>query len=862
MSSRPTLSPALKISLGVAVDTARQYKHEYLTLEHVLFALLHDPESQDLIEECGGSIETLQAQLMHFFEVNVDKVDGSMDYMPEETLAFQRVVHRATQHVIACEKNVLEGIDILVALYEEEDSNAVYFLQSQGIGRFDLITKLSTLNYGDIDVLPDEDEFWEFDEDEFDEEYDEIEEVREKAEARRSSMALERFAVNLTELAEQGKLDKIVGRKKELKRIMRTLCRRRKNNPLLVGEPGVGKTAIVEGLANLLAEDLVPSALKGAVIYSLDMGALLAGTKYRGDFEERLKAVIESLKSKENVILFIDELHTVVGAGATTGGTMDASNLLKPALASGDIRCVGSTTYHEYKNHILSDRALSRRFQKVDIGEPTVKDTIAILEGIIPYYEKHYDVSYTKDSMKQAAKLTSRYLNERFLPDKAIDVIDEAGAARALIEPDKQKKSITRKDVEEIISEMANIPSKTVSASDKLQLQTLEDDLKGVIYGQDEAIEKISKAIKLSRAGVNDPEKPIGSFLFAGPTGVGKTELSKQLASILGINFQRFDMSEYSEKHSVSRLVGAPPGYVGYEQGGQLTEAITRQPYTVLLLDEIEKAHRDIYNILLQIMDYGTLTDNNGRKADFRNVILILTTNAGAKEMMGEKIGFGSGNDNQDLADMKNPQAIKKAFTPEFRNRLDAVIHFQPLSKELIVMVVDKFIKELAQRLLKKKITITIDQKARVWIAENGYDLKLGARPIKKLIQTEIYEPIVDDILFGKLSDGRIVLIDEIHTPDSSRYFYRDGYAERQAKGEKQKQLSKEFVRQWLIDNGFQGLEGQTMPHVPDDFVALVSSRYIELFEHITGKTFEPADTSNIEARIHQNVERWLSAND
>ncbi len=766
MSDRPILSPELRVSFSLAVDVARQHRHEYLMLEHLLFALLHDPQTRDTIENCGGDIDELKKMLNKFFDEGIEKVEGSEEFTPRETIAFQRVIARATQHVISCEKFVLEGNDILIALFDEIDSNAVFFLESQGITRFDLVQYVSHGSsdffgieiefHGDDD--DDDGEDWSFGQGEFDpaepedEDDDEDDPELRDPETRRSKrarQALERFTINLTQMAEEDKLDKIIGRKLELKRLMRTLCRRRKNNPLLVGEPGVGKTAIVEGLAQRIVDGQVPEALEACAIYGLDMGSLLAGTKYRGDFEERVKAVIEALKEEPNTILFIDEFHTVVGAGATSGGSMDASNLLKPVLAGGEIRCIGATTYAEYKNHILKDRALSRRFQKIDITEPTVDDTIAILRGLKEYYESHYDVSYTNTSLDAAAQLSSRYMNERFLPDKAIDVIDEAGAARALLPQSRQNKTITPRNIEQVVAEMAQIPSTKINSSDKERLRTMEDDLKEVIFGQDEAIHKIAKALKLSRAGVNDPEKPIGSFLFTGPTGVGKTELSKQLAMIMGIDFVRFDMSEYSERHTVSRLVGAPPGYVGFEQGGLLTETIIKKPYCVLLLDELEKAHPDIYNILLQIMDYGRLTDNNGRQADFRNVIVIMTSNAGARELTADRIGFSK----QEMLE-ENPKAVERAFTPEFRNRLDGIVHFKALTPELIGLVVDKFIKELADRLAARKVEITVNNKARDWFAEKGFDVKYGARPISKLIHKEVYERLVDEILFGELEQG------------------------------------------------------------------------------------------------------------
>ncbi|OVE78042.1 ATP-dependent Clp protease ATP-binding subunit ClpA [bacterium F16] len=759
MSNRPILSPELRISFSIAVDTAKDYRHEYVTLEHLLFALLHNKKTETVLVDCGGDIDLLKRQLVNFFDSGIEKTRRQGDYNPMETVAFQRVITKATQHVVSCEKYFLEGVDVLVALFDERDSNAVFFLESQDIIRFDVITRVAHPDE-DVDPFAVEGEAgWDeadVDEFSFDEDFDEDEEEEgsddpdERRQQKRSQKALERFTVDLTQVAKEGELDKVIGRKQELRRVMRTLCRRQKNNPLLVGEPGVGKTAVIEGLAQLIADDQVPGPLKGCSIFGLDMGALLAGTRYRGDFEERIKAVIDALDAKPNSILFIDEFHTVVGAGATSGGSMDASNLLKPALAGRTIRCIGATTYQEYKTHILKDRALSRRFQKIDIKEPTINETIHILKGLKPYYEDHYGVTFNANALETAVTLSSRYMNERFLPDKAIDVIDEAGAARALMSRSKQAKTISSKNVEAVVAEMAQIPSNRINASDKGKLQNLEDSLKKVIFGQDPAINKIAKALKLSRAGINDPEKPIGSFLFTGPTGVGKTELSKQLAELMGIDFIRFDMSEYTERHSVSRLVGAPPGYVGFDQGGQLTEAIIRKPYCVLLLDELEKAHQDIYNILLQIMDYGRLTDNNGRKADFRNVILILTSNVGARELSSDRIGFSASNE----VGEENHRAVEKTFAPEFRNRRDGIIHFHALSKPLIRRVVDKFIKQLQDRVEKRKVRIDVDDKAGDWFADKGYDVKYGARPIAKLIHKEIFEKLVDEILFGKLESG------------------------------------------------------------------------------------------------------------
>jgi ATP-dependent Clp protease ATP-binding subunit ClpA len=763
MPDRPSLSTEARITLTMAVDLAQQARHEYVLLEHLLYALLHDPDTREAVHHAGGTIEALKVRLTDFLEQQVPKLAEVPDgFVPEQTLAVQRVIGRALQHVLSCEKNVLEGTDLLVAMFLEPESHAVSFLEEQGVTRFDIVNYVShglskraeadqddpfASTHDDADLPED-----------LDDEDGDGETGPEDGRGRRGQAGaspLARYTIDLTQLARDGKLDPLVGRKLELTRVMRTLCRRRKNNPLLVGEPGVGKTAVVEGLAQRIIAGTVPEQLAGAALYALDMGALLAGTKFRGQFEERLKAVIKALQEHPKAILFIDEMHTLVGAGATQGGAMDAANILKPVLASGVLRCIGSSTYQEYKNHILRDRALSRRFQKLDVDEPSVNETVAILMGLRPHYEQHYGVSILPSAIETAAKLAARHMNDRFLPDKAIDVVDEAGASRALLPPAQRKKSITARDIEEIVAEIAHLPPARISGSEEERLQGLEDKLKQLIFGQDEAIARVARAIKLSRAGMRDPLKPIGSYLFTGPTGVGKTELARQLAHLLGIHFHRFDMSEYSEKHTVSRLVGAPPGYVGFEQGGLLTEAIIKTPYAVLLLDELEKAHSDIYNVLLQIMDYGTLTDNNGRKADFRNVILIMTCNVGARELSADRIGFQAEKDKPS----ENPKAVERAFSPEFRNRLDAVVHFQPLDLPLIEKVVEKFIRELEQRLEERKVKLELTPAARRWLAEKGYDPKFGARPIAKLIQTAIQERLVDDLLFGRLAQGGTVQV-------------------------------------------------------------------------------------------------------
>ena len=744
-------SKEFQITFMLAFKTAQQYRHEYVLLEHVLYALLHDPDTREVIEACGGDVDQLKEGLVKFFESEVETMPGESDYLPEESLAVQRVIQRAANHVISSEKDVISGVNILVAMFSEEESHAVYFLHDQEITRFEVVSYISHGRKSfdddeDLDV-DDIEEIEDFGDDDFDEE----------PRPRKAGELLSKFTVNLTEKASQGQIDRIVGRKTELKRMTQTLCRRRKNNPVLVGEPGVGKTAVVEGLSLQIIEGNVPENLKNAEIFALDLGALVAGTKFRGDFEERLKAVVQGLKEKENAILFIDEIHMIVGAGATSGGSMDASNLLKPALSNGEIKCIGSTTYNEYKNYILKDRALARRFHKIDIKEPSIKETVSILKGIKSYYEDHHNVSYPESALKAAAELSSRYMNDRFLPDKAIDVLDEAGAARAIAPASQRKKSVTVRDIENTIAEMAMIPPAKVSTSDKEKLLNMEDDLKKVVFGQDEAIEAISKAIQMSRSGLKDENKPVGSFLFTGPTGVGKTELSKQLAKLMDIEFIRFDMSEYGEKHTVSRLIGAPPGYVGFDQGGLLTDSVNKTPYCLVLLDEIEKAHHEIYNILLQVMDHGTLTDNNGRKADFRNVILIMTSNVGAREMAANAIGFGGGT----MPDASN-KAVERHFTPEFRNRLDGIIHFKPLTLPLMENVAEKFVKDLKEKLSKKKILFKLMPKARTWLAQNGFDEKFGARPMARLINKEIKEPIVQMILSGELEDGSVVIVNVV----------------------------------------------------------------------------------------------------
>ncbi|MEE9569897.1 MAG: ATP-dependent Clp protease ATP-binding subunit ClpA, partial [Candidatus Binatia bacterium] len=662
---------------------------------------------------------------------------------PQETLGFHRVLQRAILHAQSAEKSEIHGGDLVAAMFREPDSYAAYLLQKQQITRFDVINYIShgiskVAGEREPDLAPDE------------------EEEGEGESARPVRDPLEAFTVNLVKQAREGRIDPLIGRENEIERTIHILCRRRKNNPIYVGDPGVGKTAIAEGLALKIYQQQVPDVLKGAVIYALDMGALLAGTKFRGEFEARLKGVLNAIKKQRDAILFIDEIHTVVGAGATSGGSLDASNILKPALASGELRCIGSATYHDYKSYFERDRALARRFQRIEISEPSVDEAYQILQGLKGHYEKHHGVSYTSAALRTAAKLSAKHINDRHLPDKAIDVIDEVGASVKVLPPDKRKKTIGPKDIEKIVATMAKIPPRSVSVSDKEQLKNLDRDLKLSVFGQDEAIKTVSSAIKLSRSGLAQPEKPIGCFLFSGPTGVGKTEVAKQLARTLGVEFIRFDMSEYMEKHTVSRLIGAPPGYVGFDQGGLLTDAVTKTPYAVLLLDEIEKAHPDLFSILLQVMDHATLTDNNGRKADFRNIIMIMTTNAGAREISGSPLGFGK------ISNVgKGKEAIEKMFSPEFRNRLDAMVSFNSLSPEVIERVVDKFIMELDVQLNEKKVFLHLSPKGRRWLAKRGYDPVFGARPMDRLIQTEIKRSLAEEILFGKLQNGGKVDIDE-----------------------------------------------------------------------------------------------------
>jgi ATP-dependent Clp protease ATP-binding subunit ClpA len=737
------ISRELEISLALAMNEARRRRHEFLCIEHLLYALLHDDDVADILRHCGGDVAALKRSLERFLDEHLEKLPEGVDMTPQQTIGFQRVIQRAAAHVQSAGKDEILGRNVLVAIFREPDCHGAYLMEQQGITRLDV---LSYISHGVSKIA---EEPGVSDGDATESETDDDQESRPK----KDPLAL--YTTDLVARAAEGKIDPLIGREQELARTARVLCRRRKNNPVFVGEAGVGKTALAEGLALQIYEGKVPPALREAKVYALDMGALLAGTRFRGDFEQRLKGVISALSKQPGAILFIDEIHTVVGAGAASGGSLDASNILKPVLASGELRCIGATTYHDYKSYFERDRALARRFQKIEIPEPSVDEAHEILKGLKRHYEEHHGVTYTRGALRAAAELSARYINDRHLPDKAIDVIDEAGATLQMQPPSQRKKMVRTKDVEHIVATMAKIPPRSVSVSDRERLETLERDLKLSVFGQDEAIRTLASAIKLARAGLGHPEKPVGSFLFAGPTGVGKTEVAKQLASALGIEFLRFDMSEYMEAHTVSRLIGAPPGYVGFDQGGLLTDAVRKTPHAVLLLDEIEKAHPNLFNILLQVMDHATLTDNNGRKADFRNVILIMTTNAGAQEMAAVAIGFG-GRTNAE----KGAKAIERLFSPEFRNRLDAIVQFASLPPPIIERVVDKFIMELDAQLNEKKVFIQITPAARQYLAEKGYDPTFGARPMARLIQTEIKRVLADDILFGKLRDGGRVEID------------------------------------------------------------------------------------------------------
>jgi ATP-dependent Clp protease ATP-binding subunit ClpA len=734
------LSKELEFTLNQAFKRAKAKQHEFMTVDHLLLGLLDNPAALEVLRSCGADIEKLRRQLIEFIDETTPLLVAGEDRDIQPTLGFQRVLQRAVFHVQSSGKNEVTGANVLVAIFNEQDSQAVYFLGQQEITRLDVV------NYISHGVAKGKDNNRE--------EQDSID-VDNEQKTDAPSSPLDSFASNLNELAVQGKIDPLIGRRNEIERTIQILCRRRKNNPLLVGEAGVGKTAIAEGLAKMIVDHQVPEVLAGATIYALDLGSLVAGTKYRGDFEKRFKALLAQLKKEPNVVLFIDEIHTIIGAGAASGGVMDASNLIKPMLASGDLRCIGSTTYQEFRGVFEKDRALARRFQKIDVEEPTVEETVDILKGLRSRFEEHHEVEYTLESLRSAAELADKYINDRHLPDKAIDVIDEAGANVQLQPQDKRQKLIDVEDIENIVAKIARIPPKKVSTSDTESLRNLSRDLKMVVFGQDPAIEALTAAIRMSRSGLDNEGRPIGSFLFAGPTGVGKTEITRQLARILGMELIRFDMSEYMERHTVSRLIGAPPGYVGFDQGGLLTEEINKHPHSVLLLDEIEKAHPDVFNLLLQVMDHGTLTDNNGRKADFRSVVIVMTTNAGAHEMSRSSIGFTTQDHTSD-----GMESIKKIFSPEFRNRLDSIIQFSGLSQEHIAKVVDKFIFELEGQLQDKGVSLVVDEEARVWLAEKGYDPKMGARPMARLIKDEIKKPLAEELLFGRLVRGGTVKVD------------------------------------------------------------------------------------------------------
>jgi len=738
----PSFASALETTLHKALEAASSRRHEYATLEHLLLALVDDEHASKVMASCGVDLDELKMTVAQYLDTELDalKVDKATD--PSPTSGFQRVVQRAILHVQSSGRDEVTGANVLVALFSERESYAVYFLQQQDMSRLDAVSFISHgVGKGGAPVETSTPKGAE-------------EEKSTKSDKGKNESALKQFTVDLNEKAKNGKVDPLIGRMAEVDRTVQILCRRSKNNPLYVGDPGVGKTAIAEGLARKIVEGDVPDVLKPAVIYSLDMGALLAGTRYRGDFEERLKQVVTELEKMPDAILFIDEIHTVIGAGATSGGAMDASNLLKPALSGGTIRCIGSTTYKEFRNHFEKDRALLRRFQKIDVNEPTIEDTVKILAGLRSAFEEHHQVKYTPDAIKSAVELSARYINDRKLPDKAIDVIDEVGAMQMLVPPSRRKKTITTREIEAVIATMARIPPKSVSKDDTQALATLETDLKRVVFGQNDAIEKLASAIKLSRAGLRDPDKPIGNYLFTGPTGVGKTEVARQLASIMGIPLQRFDMSEYMERHSVSRLIGAPPGYVGYDQGGLLTDAVDQQPHSVLLLDEIEKAHPDLFNILLQVMDNGKLTDHHGKTVDFRNTILIMTTNAGASDMARETVGFGNL-----TREGEDEQAVQRMFTPEFRNRLDAIVPFGYLPPEVVARVVEKFILQLELQLADRNVHISLDDESKKWLTTKGYDKLYGARPMGRLIQEKIKQPLAEELLFGKLVHGGEVVV-------------------------------------------------------------------------------------------------------
>lgn len=732
------IAQELEVSLHMAFMDARQKRHELITVEHLLLAMIDNPTAAEVLRACGANIEKLRSELVQYIEDHTPPLEGEEEVDTQPTLGFQRVIQRAILHVQSSGKKEVTGANVLVAIYGEKDSHAVFFLHQQGITRLDVV------NYISHGVTKNSEG-----------QSKRAEPESETESENQPAGALESYTQNLNQMVLAGKIDPLIGRAAELERVIQTLCRRRKNNPLLVGEAGVGKTAIAEGLARRIVEGDVPEILSDATIYALDMGALLAGTKYRGDFEQRLKAVMKKLADQPGAVLFIDEIHTLIGAGAASGGTLDASNLLKPALSNGTLKCIGATTYQEFRGIFEKDHALSRRFQKIDVVEPSIAETVQILKGLKSRFEKHHSVKYTASALNTAAELSAKYINDRHLPDKAIDVIDEAGAAQRILPKSKQKKVIGDKEIEDIIAKVARIPPKNVSSDDRSALKTLERDLKAVVFGQDKAIEALSSAIKMARSGLGKQDKPIGAFLFSGPTGVGKTEVARQLAYTLGIELIRFDMSEYMERHAVSRLIGAPPGYVGFEQGGLMTEAITKHPYCVLLLDEIEKAHPDIFNILLQVMDHGTLTDNNGRKADFRNATIIMTTNAGAEAVSKTSIGFTLAKTAGDeMAD------IKRMFSPEFRNRLDAIVSFAPLSQDVINRVVDKFLIQLENQLQERKVEVSFSESLRLYLGQKGFDPLMGARPMSRLIQDTIRRALADELLFGRLVNGGHVHVD------------------------------------------------------------------------------------------------------
>ncbi|WP_166416753.1 ATP-dependent Clp protease ATP-binding subunit ClpA [Cochlodiniinecator piscidefendens] len=742
----PSFSNTLEQAIHAALALANSHRHELATLEHLLFSLTEEPDAIRVMQACNVNLAELRQALAEFIEDDlttlITDVEGS-EAVP--TAAFQRVIQRAAIHVQSSGRSEVAGSNVLVAIFAERESNAAFFLQEQEMTRYDAVNYIAhgvakDPDFGESRPISGSDEF------------DEVVQPAEEGEKKDSALA--KYCIDLNAKARDGDVDPLIGRDQEVERCVQVLCRRRKNNPLLVGDPGVGKTAIAEGLAYKITRGETPEILAETTIYSLDMGALLAGTRYRGDFEERLKAVMTEMENHDDAVLFIDEIHTVIGAGATSGGAMDASNLLKPALQGGKLRCMGSTTYKEFRQHFEKDRALSRRFQKIDVSEPSVEDAIKILRGLKPYFEEHHSIKYTADAIKTAVELSARYITDRKLPDKAIDVIDEAGAAQHLVAESKRRKTIGTKEIEGVVAKIARIPPKNVSKDDAEVLRDLEKSLKRVVFGQDNAIDALSSAIKLSRAGLREPDKPIGNYLFAGPTGVGKTEVAKQLADTLGVELLRFDMSEYMEKHAVSRLIGAPPGYVGFDQGGMLTDGVDQHPHCVLLLDEMEKAHPDVYNILLQVMDHGTLTDHNGRTVDFRNVILIMTSNAGASEQAKEAVGFG-----RDRREGEDTAAIERTFTPEFRNRLDAVVSFAPLPKEVILQVVEKFVLQLEAQLMDRNVSIELTRAAAEWLANEGYDDKMGARPLGRVIQEHIKKPLAEELLFGKLAKGGLVKV-------------------------------------------------------------------------------------------------------